>query len=148
MPAPIDRDRVALGIQQPWAELILRGVKTIEVRTRRTRHRGTIYLYAGKRAAIHPAAQDAARRGAVLIESLPAGALVGTVEIVDSRPARRDDAAAACLPPSLLRGRFAWELADPRRFEEPVQVRFLPYGVWFYPFRRRSLASRRRRAQD
>ena len=35
-PATTDRDRIALAIQQPWAELILRGIKTLEVRSQPT----------------------------------------------------------------------------------------------------------------
>ena len=41
-----DPNLIALGIRQPWAELILRGVKTIEVRSRDTDVRGPIYIYA------------------------------------------------------------------------------------------------------
>ena len=37
-----DRERIALAIQQPWAELILRGIKTLEIRSQPTRQRGTI----------------------------------------------------------------------------------------------------------
>ena len=36
----------ALTIRQPWAKLILRGIKTIEVRSRLTRVRGRVYIYA------------------------------------------------------------------------------------------------------
>ena len=36
----------ALSIRQPHAEAILRGVKKIEYRTRRTKVRGRIYIYA------------------------------------------------------------------------------------------------------
>ena len=36
----------ALSIKQPWAELILRGKKTIEVRSRRTHVRGRVQIYA------------------------------------------------------------------------------------------------------
>jgi len=54
--APINADRIALGIQQPWVELILRGVKTLEIRSQPTRQRGTIYLYASKRPSALPAA--------------------------------------------------------------------------------------------
>ncbi|QDU78436.1 hypothetical protein Pla110_01370 [Polystyrenella longa] len=33
LPADVDLERPALGIQYPWIELILRGIKTIEVRS-------------------------------------------------------------------------------------------------------------------
>jgi hypothetical protein len=136
-PGEDDRERIALGVQQPWAELILRGVKTVEIRSQGTRQRGPIYLYASKRVSTLPAAAEAAARHGVDVESLPRGLLVGTVEIVGSEPAGAEDAAAACLPVELLTGKFGWQLASPRRLAEPLMPRFLPYGVWFYPFQRR-----------
>ncbi|MGQ0637521.1 MAG: ASCH domain-containing protein [Planctomycetaceae bacterium] len=137
-----DPDRIALGVRQPWVELILRGEKTIEIRTTDTRVRGTIYLYSSKKLSDHPAARDAARRHSLALDELPVGLLVGSVELCGTRPATAADATAACVPAALVRDRFAWELRRPRRFAQPVPVRFLPYGIWFYPFRRK-LTSRR-----
>ena len=37
-----------LSIRQPWAWLIVSGLKDIENRTWRTDHRGTVYIHAGK----------------------------------------------------------------------------------------------------
>jgi hypothetical protein len=128
---------IALGVRQPWVELILRGVKTIEVRSTDTRVRGTIYLYASKKFSELPAALDAAREHELDGAALPTGLLVGSVEISQTRPARPHDSAVACVPAALLKAQFAWELRNPVRFPRPLPVRFLPYGVWFYPFRRR-----------
>ena len=135
--APIDPDRIALGIQQPWAELILRGVKTLEIRSQPTRQRGPIYLYASKRPSSLDAAGTAARLHDIEVHSLPFGVLVGTVNLVDCRPCAAKDQKAACVPATLLKGQYAWQLAEPCRLAEPVAVRFLPYGIWFYPFKRR-----------
>jgi hypothetical protein len=134
---PIDPERIALGIQQPWGELILRGIKTLEIRTQSTQVRGRIYLYASKQASTLPAALAAAREHRLEVEALPRGLLIGSVEIVESRRAQSHDAAAACVPTELLADRHAWRFAAPERFPEPLPVRFLPYGVWFYPFRRK-----------
>lgn len=135
--APLDHDRIALGIRQPWAELILRGLKSIEVRTLETNVRGPIYLYTSQAPADIPAARQAAAAHQLDVDSLPRGLIVGTVEIIDCRPGTRQDAAAACVPATVLQGRKAWVLARPQRLAVPVRPRFLPYGVWFYPFRRR-----------
>jgi hypothetical protein len=137
LPGEGDRERIALGVQQPWAELILRGVKTVEVRSQDPRIRGPIFLYASKRTSALPAAAEAAARHGIDVESLPRGVLVGTVEIVGSELAGPEDATAACLPAELLAGKIGWRLASPRRLEEPLAPRFLPYGVWFYPFKRK-----------
>lgn len=133
-----DPSLIALGIQQPWAELILRGIKTVEVRSTETRVRGPIYLYASKQPSKLPAALMAIEEHGLDLDDLPRGLLVGTVEIADCRPCRAEDAGASCLPHTLLPHRLAWRLTNPQRLPEPLPVRFLPYGVWFYPFRRKS----------
>lgn len=136
-PVDVDPDRIALGIRQPWAELILQGIKTVEVRTLETNVRGPIYLYTSRIAADAPAARRAIAEHRLRLEDLPRGCLVGTVELLDCRPCTPADAAGACLPAEALAGRFAWLLGRPQRLELPLKPRFLPYGVWFYPFRRR-----------
>ncbi|QDU40825.1 ASCH domain protein [Maioricimonas rarisocia] len=133
-----DHDLIALGIRQPWVELILRGAKTIEVRSTGTRVRGPIYLYASKKPAKIPAARAAARRFDLDWETLPMGQIVGTVEIIDAARCEPHDARSACLPRSLVRDMWGWRLANPVRLSEPLEPRFLPYGVWFYPYRRRN----------
>ena len=137
-----DRDLIALGIRQPWAELILRGVKTLEVRTRETLVRGPIYLYASKRIATIPAARRAMKQLNLRDGDLPTGVIVGTVEIVGTRTCDPQDTDVSYVPQSLLRGKVGWELAHPRRFKVQLEPEFLPYGVWFYPFQRRNGASR------
>lgn len=128
---------IALGIRQPWAELILRGIKTIEVRSQGTQVRGTIYVYASKKLSDLPAAAVAAREHGLDLNTLPCGLLVGSIELHATRSATPADASAACVPASVLKQQFAWELRNPQRFTPPLTVRFLPYGVWFYPFKRR-----------
>lgn len=39
---------VAISVKQPWAALIVAGLKTIEIRSWATRRRGTILIHAGK----------------------------------------------------------------------------------------------------
>jgi hypothetical protein len=132
-----DPDKITVGIRQPWVELILRGIKTIEVRTVNTRQRGRIYLYASKKLSDIPAALKAAKRHGLDTPPLPRGMVVGSVELLNTRPIRKSDAKSACVPAARLDGKYAWELRDPVRFAEPLEVLFLPYGVWFYPWKRR-----------
>lgn len=131
-------DRLALGIQQPWAELILSGRKQLEIRSTNTRVRGTIYLYASRTLSTHDAASMIFDEHPQWRNDLPRGVLIGTAQLVTCRPALRSDSAAACLTAEHLEGRFAWELRSPERLSPPIAVKFLPYGVWFYPFQRRS----------
>ncbi|MBL8851632.1 MAG: ASCH domain-containing protein [Planctomycetaceae bacterium] len=128
----------ALGIRQPWAELILRGIKTIEVRAVPTNVRGTIYLYASRTPGAGEIVQAALDRHGLDVESLPRGELVGTVELDGCRKCTAADARAACVPVDVVRDRYGWVLKNPRRLESPLKPRFLPYGIWFYPFVRRN----------
>ncbi|MEM9703084.1 MAG: ASCH domain-containing protein [Planctomycetota bacterium] len=86
MSEPLDRGRIALGVRQPWAELIVRGVKTLEVRSRPTEQRGPIYIYAAKKWAEHDFADGVASRHGVDRDAVPYGRVVGEVEEVFDRP--------------------------------------------------------------
>lgn len=133
----LDRELIGLGVRQPWAELIISGRKTIEVRSQPTSVRGRIYIYSAKKLSDYPDAAEAIEKNDLHTDRLPFGMIVGTVEITACRPALPNDAAAALVRLETLERKFAWELASPRRLAEPVRPRFLPYGVWFYPFRPR-----------
>ncbi len=72
----------ALSVRQPWAELIVRGEKTVEYRSQSTKIRERVYVYAS---ATKPDLTDSEVRQEVgcSLSDLPKGVLVGTVEIVD-----------------------------------------------------------------
>lgn len=133
---------IALGVRQPWAELIVRGVKTIEVRTVDTSLRGPIYIYASKKMSDHPAARAAVECHELDLDGLPRGVIVGTAEIDSTGALSESDAEAACLRREdvVLPRLIGWRLTSAERLQSPLAVRFLPYGIWFYPFRRRSAA--------
>ena len=103
----------ALSIRQPWAELILRGEKTVEFRSQATSVRGRVYLYASL---AKPEPGDAQIEG-----ELPRGVIVGTVEVVNCEGGD---------------GEFAWSLANPERLAEPLPSQSQPQPVWFFPFGR------------
>ena len=48
MPPQIDDPEFVLSIKQPWATLVVLGLKTIEIRRWTTGIRGRIYLHAGR----------------------------------------------------------------------------------------------------
>lgn len=139
----IDRDRIALGVRQPWAELIVRGVKTVEVRSRPTSVRGPIYIYAAKKWADHEFADAVAAEHGVTRDGATYGRLVGTVTLTDCRPVAGDDVPASLVPEEFARDAFAWVVDAPALLPEPLKPRFLPYGVWFYPFKRRPISSQK-----
>ncbi|MDG2388235.1 MAG: ASCH domain-containing protein [Planctomycetaceae bacterium] len=143
-PDSIDPDQIALGVQQPWAELIVRGLKTLEIRRINTLRRERILIYASKKFSKYPAAEEMLKRHQLDREELVYGKLVGSVEIVGSRLSTSEDVAAACVPKELIAGNHAWELAFPEQFQKSLDVRFLPYGVWFYPFKRKQDSRKKR----
>jgi len=132
-----DRNRPALGIQQPWGDLILQGKKRLEVRSLPTRIRGRIYLYSSKKDSPLPEALPHLEAAARANRTLGRGVIIGSVELIDCRPALPADAPAACVNPERLADQYVWELAHPHTFPDPWPVTFLPYGVWFYPWRRK-----------
>jgi len=105
----------ALSIRQPWAELIMRGIKTIETRSRQTKIRGRIHIYAslGRSDPLDEADCEADYR--IDVDSLPRGVIVGTVELFDCDG---DE----------------WQFRLPERASELHKPDNHPMPVWFTPF--------------
>jgi hypothetical protein len=142
----------ALSIRQPYAELILRGIKTAEFRSRRTKLLDErFYIYAAKgpprRRVIDPVAEgmriwsdDLAVPGRerattppdwmmelaaeLILGKLPTGLIVGTATI---RACRAHDDASG-------RGLFAWHLVDVERLTTPIKPERHPQPAWWRPF--------------
>jgi hypothetical protein len=77
----------ALSIRQPWAELILRGVKAVEARPMRTHKKGErVFIYAGLQRIEKDEQSRIAAEFEMNVDALPRGVLVGTVEIVGCEP--------------------------------------------------------------
>ncbi len=68
----------ALSLKQPWAELILRGRKKIEIRKWNTKFRGDFLIHASK----NPD-KDAMNSFGFLESDLPCGFIVGKARLVD-----------------------------------------------------------------
>ena len=108
---PPERLQRAISIRQPYVEQILRGTKKREFRSRPTRIRERVYVYAALRIA------DAA--GTKLdLETLPKGVIVGSVEIVN------------CID---LGECFGYVLKNPRRYRFPVVAHDQPQPSFWRP---------------
>lgn len=122
----------ALPMWQPWASLVVRGVKCVE--TRSSRPPGTVL---GRRIAIHATLHEASLaicrvapfdRFIAEPRSLPLGALIGTVRVTGALQISASTAAELqavdytewCLG-DYTPGRWAWRLAEPVEFAEPVR---------------------------
>jgi hypothetical protein len=152
----------ALSIRQPYAELIMRGEKTIEYRSRPTKLVGErFYIYASKKwAGVQVTRSEGSGQKSDTTDrtlsltadiwpltcSFPTGVIVGTAVISKCCPHRSTDNPAPEAQgsgPTL----YEWHLTSVKRFKRP---RKLPPGtqpqpVWFWPFgnpRKRERADR------
>ena len=106
----------ALSIRQPYAEQILRGVKTVEYRTRPTRIIGELfYIYA----ACKPGDMAAFAEVGCAPGELPTGLLIGVAAV--SRCVRED-------------GHYEWHLTRVKRLPHPRKPKRQPQPAWFRPF--------------
>lgn len=97
----------ALSLRQPWAEMILSGAKDEEYRSRLTRIRGRVYIYAGK------SREDISCE---LDDTYPRGLIVGSIEIVGCE---------------VYDPGYAWVLKNPRRYAKPWKPAGTPQpGFW------------------
>lgn len=118
------KPQYALSIKQPWAALLVAGLKTIEIRKWATTVRGTVYIHAASK-------PDPREEGwAYVTEELRplaalGGGIIGTAELSECLMYRTPQAFTADVP--LHRNDPSWFLA-PRlfgfRFRNPVQVPF------------------------
>jgi hypothetical protein len=108
----VDKIVRAISIRQPYVEMILRGAKTIEYRSRRTNIRERIYLYAS----LTVETEECDAEGYDPSE-LPTGVIVGTVEIVDCTEEGKSD--------------YEWHLANPKRLPTHLKAKNQPQpGIW------------------
>lgn len=122
----------AINLDQPWAELILSGRKTIELRTRRTSHRGLLGIRATK-----TVLEDVCRNFNLKTDELETGAILGTVEVVeviqldeDNWRVLRDQHLVEAPAPG--RWRYGWRLTNPHRLVKPIPYRGMP-GMFDLP---------------
>ena len=102
----------ALSVRQPFASLILAGRKVREYRNWATRHRGPIAVHAAGR--LDRAALESLSGGDVAaLGELPLGVVLGTVEVVGVEE----------LAVPVMGYRFAWVLANPVAWAEPVPAK-------------------------
>ncbi len=142
----------ALTLMQPYASLVIAGLKKIETRSWRTHYRGQMAIHAGgnlpaayrKLCYTHPFARALSSLGHDAPEDLPRGVVLGTVYLVDCRRMTRYDR-GGCLnidrqpeTDSAERAfgvyapdRWAWVLADATPFEVPAPAQGLQrLWVW------------------
>lgn len=111
----------ALSFRQPWAELVLQGRKTMELRTYGSDYRGRLAIHAAT--TVEP---EACRRHGLDPEALETGGIVGSAEVVGVIPlgeadyeAQRDEHLAGR---SYREGMYGWILAEPERLPQMIAI--------------------------
>jgi hypothetical protein len=75
--------RYAISIKQPWAALIVHGIKTVEVRSWPALRRGPLLIHASKTPELDPAAWGLLTTPEVEATATLIGGVIGQVELVD-----------------------------------------------------------------
>ncbi len=128
----------AISLWQPWASMLVLGLKSIETRSWNLPHTGRLAIHAAKfwsseivrTCRREPFAQALATMGVANLDQLHLGCLVGTVDIECSVaiPPKPRYLMGRLLPPPFPErafgdyraGRFAWYARDPRPLLKPI----------------------------
>ncbi|MEO2092303.1 MAG: ASCH domain-containing protein [Gemmataceae bacterium] len=133
MPAPV---WYALSVKQPWAALLVAGIKAVEVRTWDTRRRGPVLIHAARNPDPRPDGWAHVTTPAVRRLAETTGGIIGVAELVDCVTYPTPSAFAAAAPRHL--NPPAW-FAPPRLFgfafahPRPLPFRPLPGKTFFFP---------------
>ncbi len=137
-----------LAVRQPWASLIIEGLKTIEVRSRNTNIRGQVAIYAGQHVPSQTEIDWVAKwfdshyeNPMELIKKMSSaglGQVLGTVEITDSKECGAWSAfndtrkfhwnVPIYYSQFLKNKKVFWHLKNPVKFVEPVKLEKWPSG--------------------
>ncbi len=93
----------------------MRGKKKIEYRSRPTKFRERVYIYAS----LTPGDEATWKTIKLSPGDLPTGVLIGTVEVVDCTGEPGD---------------YEWHLAKPVRAKRLMKPKRIPQPAWFFPF--------------
>ena len=112
---------IALSIRQPWASLIVWGLKTIEVRSWSTDYRGQLFIHAAK------TPDEQAMKRFQIESPLPLGHIIGTVELIEVErftPSTWNKLADAHLDIGVFApDLYAWHLTNSKPLANPVPYR-------------------------
>lgn len=117
----------ALTICQPYPELILRGLKLVENRTRPVSYRGHLLIHAGKsREWLNVDPADGMDASGIPLREMTFGAIVGRCKLHDCVLATDIWAGkrySGLINHIHVNGPWCWVLRDVHRFERPIPYR-------------------------
>lgn len=124
-----------LTVKQPWASLIVHGIKDIENRSWSTKFRGRVLIHAAAKGEKRYWSSLSVIQSSKLLQSgsilnktffsdLPTGSIIGSVEVVDCVLNHTSVWAE--------QGVYHWILANPILFEKPIENVKGKLGLWNY----------------
>ena len=121
----------ALTIKQPWASLIVNGIKEYEFRSWKTKYRGKIYIRAG----LSTNKSYLKYYEKYNLEYLN-GAIIGEAEITDCILIEEKFSKELNNKNSLVygnnhNGEYAWKLINVKKYDEPIYIKG-KLGLWNY----------------
>tara|TARA_R110000868_G_scaffold119513_5_gene317294 strand:- start:26335 stop:26769 length:435 start_codon:yes stop_codon:yes gene_type:complete len=133
-----------LTVKQPWASLIVKGIKDIENRTWKTKFRGRILIHASAKIAGSRLDSLNQEQFDVLVDKNNGGnydcsSIIGSVEIVDC--VINHESIWAEKSPEFTTNRanqegfkpiYNWVLANPIKFEQPIENVKGKLSLWEY----------------
>jgi predicted transcriptional regulator len=129
-----------LSLLQPWASLVVLGLKKIEIRSWRTSHRGGLLIHASVEKRSRFINRNAFKKYVPHFYSLPFGAIVGSVMLDDIVAVEMLQLSDARMNAHTLeekafgdysKGRYAWLLSEPVEFKKPINIRG-SLNLWEY----------------
>jgi predicted transcriptional regulator len=117
-----------LSLKQPYAELVISGKKTIELRKWKTKFRGTFLIHASKT----PDKKDMER---FKFDELPLGFIIGQVDLVDVKNYENEKEHQKDKDKHLANsfwGNYGFVLKNPKRIN-PVEAKG-KLGFWEFTF--------------
>ena len=122
-----------LTVKQPWADLIVSGVKDIENRTWRTNYRGRILIHSAQsvtpreelRAYPLPALRRAVGQSCESGDEYLTSSIIGSVEITDCVMNHPSEWAE--------QGVWNWVLSNPQKYDVPIKNVRGKLSIWDYP---------------
>lgn len=122
-----------LTIRQPWASLIMAGLKEYEFRSWKTNYRGELLIHAGK--TIDKEAERRLKK--YLPDVLPTEQILGKVELIDCTkvtPQFLDELRKVnpeIYAKSMFKEEYAWNVKVLEKFDEPIETKG-KLGLWNY----------------
>ena len=110
-----------LSICQPFAELIVQGKKTIELRKWNTKFRGEFLVHAAKNVL-----QEDCKRMKISPDTMVAGAIIGKVNLVDvkkynSNKELDEDRKKHHAETNVTKNKYGFILEDPKKLRVPIE---------------------------